>query len=221
MELKQTREGLYYRVGTSDEKMLKESNIKNASSDYSMLKLFDDMVIMDIGANVGGFAARLASKAKRIVCYEPDPSNFEVLKMNTEKFPNVELVHGAIIKGNDPTVTFYMTKSKSANCSGSVYRGRRSVEQTVPAINFASELERIQPNFLKIDIEGSEYDLLTEDLPECVKEVIIEIHHSTDKLTEKYKVLLAYFERQFGPEVNRHDVVYFNRHNCSVVYFKR
>lgn len=221
LEIKTNKEGLYYRVTTSDKQMLMESDINNPKSDYAMLGSFKDLVVMDIGANVGGFAARIAGDAKRVVCYEPDESNFEILKMNCEKFENVDLIRAAVIESDEPNVTFYMTGSNNTHCSGSVNKGRKSLNVTVPAVNLYTEIEQIQPDFLKVDIEGSEYDLFDRDLPRCVKEVVIEIHHPSPKLMDKYYELKGYFERQFGPEVGRKDVIFFNVHKGSVIYYKR
>lgn len=221
MEIKTNKEGLHYREGTSDRQMLMESDINNPKSDYAMLGSFKDLVVMDIGANVGGFAARIADDSKKVVCYEPDESNFEILKMNCDKFPNVELIRAAVIEGLDTSINFYMTGSNNTHCSGSVNKGRKSLVVTVPAINLYTELERVKPDFLKVDIEGSEFDLFDRDLPNYVRGVVIEIHHPSPKLMDKYQTLLDYFKRQFGPEVGRKDVIFFNVHKGSVVYFQR
>src|SRR5512144_2652965 len=46
--------------------------------------------VLDLGANVGLFAARIAPRARRVFCYEPVPANFAQLERNVAPLANVE-----------------------------------------------------------------------------------------------------------------------------------
>ncbi len=163
-----------------------------------MLKNNKDLVIMDIGAHVGSFAVYSGVYGyKKLYCYEPAPCNFELLKENTKDLKDIELINSALsISETNTEIEFYLpTSGKNMGiCSSYVKRGRHEI--SVNTINFKDELERIQPDIIKMDCEGAEYDLLLNtELPECVKRITIEIHLGNKKfktiqapaLIEKFK----------------------------------
>ena len=138
-----------------------------------------DDVIMDIGANIGCFAVYAGEKGyKQLYCYEPEPSNFDLLKENTKHLKKCKLINKAILSSysNDDKIDFYIPKNKvnMGSCSSYVTRGRDKI--SVGTINFKDELDKIKPNIIKMDCEGAEYDLLQTPLPDCVKKITIEIH---------------------------------------------
>src|SRR5438876_3842689 len=51
-------------------------------------------VVVDVGAHIGRYALRAASKASKVIAVEPDPSNFRLLERNVRLngFSNVVLV---------------------------------------------------------------------------------------------------------------------------------
>jgi len=146
-------------------------------------------VIMDIGANIGCFAVYAGLKGyKKLYCYEPEPTNFDLLKENTKHLKKCKVVNKAILstckKGD--TIDFYIPKNRKnmGSCSSYVTRGRDKI--SVETINFKNELKKIQPNIIKMDCEGAEYDLLQTPLPDCVKKITIEIH--LNKKEWRYKL---------------------------------
>tara|TARA_R110000824_G_scaffold396000_1_gene597176 strand:+ start:465 stop:1118 length:654 start_codon:yes stop_codon:yes gene_type:complete len=163
-----------------------------------MLENSQDSVIMDIGGHVGCFAVYCGVYGyKKLYCYEPTPCNFELLKENTKHLKDIELINRALsIEETNTEIDFYLpTSGKNMGiCSSYVKRGRNEI--SVNTINFKDELERIQPDIIKMDCEGAEYDLLLNtELPECVKKITIEIHLGNKKfktiqapaLIEKFK----------------------------------
>jgi FkbM family methyltransferase len=208
--MKQTREGLYYRPDTADRNMLSDSNIKNAKSDYATVDP-KGKVIMDVGANIGGFARRaLALGAHRVVCYEPLPSNIEVLRLNVEN-TDIELIEKCVLGDDTPEVTFYQNASKLSHCSASIKAKKNATSYQVPAINFWTELERIKPSLIKMDIEGAEYNVLHSDLPEYVREITIEIHKTNKIYREKSFALIASLKSQFNQVLLEKEEIVFNK----------
>jgi FkbM family methyltransferase len=115
-------------------------------------------VILDIGANVGGFAvwAHQRWPGSMIYCYEPLSSNFEFLKKNLAPLRNVLLFNRAV---GDPTKTkLYLGKN---NC------GENSFFDLGEQLEQHEDVVTIEPNelpsasILKIDTEGSELDILS------------------------------------------------------------
>jgi FkbM family methyltransferase len=155
-------------------------------------------IIMDIGANIGCFAVYAGLKGfKKIYCYEPESSNFDLLKINASHLDNCELINKALLSSysSDDEIDFYIPKSRKnmGSCSAYIKGGRDKV--SVSTINFKNELDRIKPNIIKMDCEGAEYDLLMTELPDCVKKITMEIHlnkkdwrnNLAPKLIEKFK----------------------------------
>jgi FkbM family methyltransferase len=52
--------------------------------------------VIDIGANVGMFACRVAGSARRIICYEPSLANFSRLARNTRGRDGIVCVREAV-----------------------------------------------------------------------------------------------------------------------------
>src|SRR3989454_3846451 len=55
-------------------------------------------VVVDVGAHIGRYALRAATKASKVIAVEPDPSNFSLLERNVRLngFSNVVLVPHAL-----------------------------------------------------------------------------------------------------------------------------
>ena len=136
-----------------------------------------DKVCVDVGACFGATTAMFADKgAKLIVSIEPDEDNFRMLTKNTAGMP-VHAIRAAAVQRSyeGESATFYLNQRKNRGAhSLFVSRGRPSV--TVPIVRLQEVLEKFQPEVLKVDCEGSEYPLLLETLPPCVKQLTAELH---------------------------------------------
>lgn len=138
--------------------------------------------IIDAGGNVGLasiFFLEFFPKAK-IVIIEPEEINFEIMKFNLSKFPNVTPLHGGIW---------------SKNCKIRIVRDFRDktdwafrVEETLEEGLNAVSLNNIQQNhnfeyidILKIDVEGAEKEIFLSkdanlDFLKKTKCIALEIH---------------------------------------------
>ncbi len=177
--------GLFVRPGTSDQKMLREAAIR----DYSTVDCRGHLCL-DLGGNVGGFILKAAQEgAWAVTSFEPEPQNYAILKENAEAvrkrypFPiRINTVEAAV---SDKTGTFDLTISPGTNspCSASlttkVSHGRHTVPVQVHAIR--EVLQKYRPTLVKMDIEGAEYAVLDEPMPDFVQEMAIEFHGFTKK----------------------------------------
>lgn len=139
-----------------------------------------DKIILDIGANVGLFALHLSSSADKIICIEPTPSHFNLLKKLTNGFKNIECVHGAV-SNQDGIAKFYTSVSNTT--TNSLIARDVSSTLEVPAYTIESiiknaNLDRV--DFIKMDIEGSEYIVLDEAtlsyIGKNIPKILIEFH---------------------------------------------
>jgi FkbM family methyltransferase len=131
-------------------------------------------VILDIGANVGGFAAWAHQRwpGSLIYCYEPLSSNFEFLKTNLASLRNVLLFNRAV---GDPAKTkLFLGKN---NCGENSFYdlGEQSDEHERVVTMEPNELP--PASIVKIDTEGSELDILSR-LASIEYDVILLEYHS-------------------------------------------
>jgi FkbM family methyltransferase len=143
------------------------------------LKDKKDLVILDIGANVGLFTLYAKDSASRIVSVEPTPSHQHLFEKIAGKYENVELVKAAL-SNKDEDINFYICDYNST-CNSLVEREGGVVK--VEGLTFESLLKKVNlehVDFCKIDIEGSEMIAITEETLKPVYDKIdrmfIEVH---------------------------------------------
>tara|TARA_Y100000389_G_C17457740_1_gene519347 strand:+ start:693 stop:1421 length:729 start_codon:yes stop_codon:yes gene_type:complete len=138
-----------------------------------------DLVILDIGANVGLFTLYAKDSASRVVSVEPTPSHQHLFEKITGKYENVELAKVAL-SNKDEDINFYICNYNST-CNSLVEREGDVVK--VEGLTFNSLLKKNNlehVDFCKIDIEGSEMIAITEETLKPVYDKIdrmfIEVH---------------------------------------------
>lgn len=142
-----------------------------------------DPLIIDCGANIGLSAIYFKKlyPAARIIAFEPDETIFRLLKKNvlSQNMIDIELHQKAVwILNGD--LTFFSQGGLSGHIVGE--QGGNTIQ--VPCIRLRDYLN--QPiDFLKIDIEGAEYEVLKDvkDLLIHVKYLFVEYH--SDRSSEQ------------------------------------
>ena len=149
-------------------------------------------VIIDCGANTGLsviYFKTIFPDAK-ITAFEPDVSIFKILHENLKNFgyADVELVNKAVWSENG-SIRFLA----SGGVGGRISNGNdlQSVEMRTARL---SDLLNKEVDFLKIDIEGAEFDVINDckDKLDKVKHIFIEYHSeqsNEQKLDEILKIL--------------------------------
>lgn len=173
--------GILCREGTYDTAVAKE--IKKS---YKTLPI-KGKIVLDIGGNIGGFARYAAiNGAKKVISIEPEESNFKCLQENTRGL-GVVCLRGCLDKEDGETKIYLSTGINAGNTSQTSRRGRFS--QVVPKISFAKIMSSYQPESVKIDCEGAEYNIGRAFMwPSSVKNVCGEIHISGfgEEVARKY-----------------------------------
>jgi FkbM family methyltransferase len=110
--------------------------------------------IWDVGANIGKFAMVLAqaNRDQKVYAFEPNLTEIGWLAYNTRCYANIEIVPLALTKsGESLTAAYDPDFLKLPSPTG----------PRVLTISLDEALRRLgRPAFIKIDIEGGEYDLL-------------------------------------------------------------
>ncbi|RYY87709.1 MAG: FkbM family methyltransferase [Chitinophagaceae bacterium] len=146
-------------------------------------------LVIDVGANAGYFDVLLLSKRKnaRIIAFEPLANNKAYIQRMIDANPALQnqlTVHQKAVTGTPVDhIKLYMEDTAQNTEIASIYasfdpRNTRTVE--VPAVTLSSVIrEHAQVDLLKMDCEGSEYDILyntpAEDLKR-VKLMALEVH---------------------------------------------
>lgn len=172
------------RKNTQDEFIVKEVYEDNC------YKLPDDLsgkVIVDIGANIGAFAAACVDRgSKAIYCFDP------FVSPATKLFPACVILEPYIV-GNRATGRVSVSSLEKSD-EGIYFTGgfntfgkNDGTNETKVTISIESIVSDIQitfpdlPIWIKLDCEGSEYEILSSDLPwERIERIFGECHTLID-----------------------------------------
>lgn len=165
---------IYLRPGTADQDVYDEIFL---AREYD-IDLGDPLFIVDAGAHVGLSSVFLASKYPKatVIAIEPEQSNFAVLLRNVENYRNIKPVRAGLwsrkanLRIQNPNVatwSFRVTEDSSGN--------------GIPALaiqDVMADFNIKHIDVLKMDIEGSELEVLNHSQPwiDAVSVLIIELH---------------------------------------------
>jgi len=168
--------------------------------DKEGIKIEENDVVVDIGANIGLFSLKsVQEKASIIYSIEALPETFKYLKLNTENFNNIIPINKAIYSKSKKVSLYFNDRSPESSI---LFKLDNSNVVDVDAISFNDfifeySIEKI--DYLKIDIEGAEFDLfesIDENyLENNIKKIIMEIHVN-DK--QKYNNLITKISKYFN-----------------------
>lgn len=149
----------------------------------------DASLVIDAGANVGSATAwfRIRYPGARVIAVEADPLVVERLRRNVGADPMVEVVHAAL-SDTDGKVSFVpgrwsvvgRLKHPGDSTPGSTHAGAEAVE--VESVTLDALSRRVgrgaRIDFLKLDVEGSEWRVLSGGLGQ-VDAAVLEVHEPT------------------------------------------
>jgi FkbM family methyltransferase len=131
------------------------------------LTLTRNDTVIDLGAHVGEATVEFARRAGHVHAFEPNPANFDQLAANTARFGNVT-IHRKAVSASTGTARLFFEDAKP----GKFYEGativdgksnvtyEKSVEvETISIIDVLKSIEG-PVAFIKMDIEGAEYQVL-------------------------------------------------------------
>jgi FkbM family methyltransferase len=174
--------------------------------EYHKQKIFERMVkensvVYDIGAHVGFYtllASVLVGKNGKVYAFEPNPRNLNYLKkhLSINKVTNVEVVECAV-SDKDGQCSFDIDKRHDLGHiseTGSFIVKTHSLDSLV----FSNQI--LPPDFIKIDVEGAEFQVLNgarRILKEFAPVLIMDIH--SEEIGKKCIELLTSFDYSFYP----------------------
>lgn len=207
IQLKSFESPVWLRSGTSDADVFHQIYVyKHYNLPY---KNIHPKIILDLGANIGLSARYFASRFPdaKIIALEPESSNFEMLCKNTEKYPNIFPVQAGVYH-SDSWLNVESVYDQS-HWAFSVRETANPDENSVKGRSVRSLMEEFKIEYidiLKVDIEGSEIELFSQNYEEWLSAtdmVIIELHDGYRKGTSRtfFKAISQYpFSTSFHGE---------------------
>jgi len=165
--------------------------------------------VVDIGAHIGVFSLySLLSGAERVLAYEPEERNFELLRENVKANDvggRIQALKLAVWSDDEQRTLF--TSRGTAFHGFFPDRLHAGGSERVNCVGINTLLDRVNyPVLLKIDAEGSEYEIvnaITEENMQKVGRICAECHVGTPRLRPLYPTLLQQL-RSRGFSISTH-----------------
>ena len=195
-----------------------EDPIFNNYNEFFVDKIYDDLnlknlnICFDIGSNVGLFTKYLKlNNCNKIFCFEPNKTAFNSLQKNLNVESEVELFNLAVSYNNE-SLRLYIDNNNSLISSAHDIKNNYYDVETI-TLKDIFERNKIQKvDFVKIDIEGMEFDLienLEDSIFQKIDKFLIEYHdfYFTDG-SQKLEKLKNKLNLMGYDIVNNHKYIY-------------
>jgi FkbM family methyltransferase len=181
-------------------------------------KVYDDVripisagdIVVDMGAHIGAFAVRAARLAHRgqVYAYEASAKNYALLTENRQLngLKNLHIENSAI---SDRCGELPLYTPAGNSILGSLLQETSSFKEMVQSTTFSAiiaEHALEQVDFLKVDVEGAEFDILFD----CSDETFAKIRH----------LVIEYHDFEGGKRSHLDLVNLLNLHGFKVVVEK-
>jgi FkbM family methyltransferase len=137
--------------------------------------------IVDAGANIGDETIRFRffHPEATIVAIEPASDNFRILELNTWTDPKIHRIRGGLWSKD----CLLRVAPGPTNEGFRVSEADKADQTTVPAVSIETILKRFQPpeiDILKLDIEGSEFEVFSNNTWSWIQKVKVLIFECPD-----------------------------------------
>lgn len=147
-------------------------------------------IILDVGANIGVHTLKLAEISGddgRVYAFEPDPINRQRLEENIKinNLENIEIIGKACSNKNDKTeIRRFEENWGASSLKDRSVRDNPDQIKEVKTIKLSSFIENrnIEPDFIKIDVEGLEKEVIEglDEQLDKVDKIFIELHNDAN-----------------------------------------
>jgi len=140
-------------------------------------------LVIDAGAYIGLASVYFANRYPEagILAIEPEPSNFNMLKLNTSLYPKVSLIQGAVWN-NSSVLTIANPSAKKWAFQVREASNSASTGPKISGIKISDALKlsgSTHIDILKLDVEGAEVEIFSSNYEDWLAKVdllIVELH---------------------------------------------
>ena len=158
-------------------------------------------VVVDCGAHIGEISQHFIDRGAVVHAFEPHPEAFAKLSSRFRNVPNVHCYNQAVSKEAGQLKLFLTPEDGGMGAvqASSLMAEKDNISTDryveVEAIRLADFLAALgHVRFLKMDIEGAEYDVLPDMIDQGVQSnidyIVVETHERSDGLKAKHTALL-------------------------------
>lgn len=162
-----------------------------------------DMVVLDIGSNIGIVTQYMRDFAKKVYAVEPSSEHFEALKKNVEfnKWDNVVPIKAAI---SDKDGEMMLNQNPANRTCHSLALDYKKGGEKVKTICFETLFKKYKikkVDFMKFDVEGSEGLILMgksfKKVADKVSAIMVEFHLPDFPKIVEYMIGLGYKAKRY------------------------
>lgn len=140
--------------------------------------------VIDCGAHIGAFTRLALLKGAHVLAIEPHSDNFRYLMANTTGAKNLKLVQAILYDGNQ--VLFRTDPDRNELHKVIAYSDpSENTHRSVRLDELVDKFGITRIDLLKMDIEGSEYEVLYNlDCLDIVEQITMEWHYGSSNLAK-------------------------------------
>lgn len=191
-----------------DDEIKNQINEIFSDKEYKLARRKKNMVVLDVGANVGMFDIYIKDWAKKIYAVEPSKRCFDCLKVNTKDWDNIEIFNTGFLNRIGKR---YIYGNGDETPQNMMMEGEHKELVDITTIeDFMTKNKIAHVDVMKIDTEGAEYVILADqsflNVAPKIDFIIGETHYMNRALPEHvlmmlekagFKAKLLPFENQF------------------------
>lgn len=187
-----TKDGAKYKVDGYSNLIIEETRL-----DYDWSDLRQDDIVLDIGANIGGFTIGAALKAKHV--YAVEPIFYKELEVNVKlnNLKNVTILTSALGSGSGENVNLSFNKIERKNIP------THSLIQIINMIESKS-LGIHKVSFIKCDCEGGEWFIQPSEL-QGIRRIELELHPDLHPTEKNSPDLISYIKNNWNTTITNED----------------
>ena len=199
-----------------------EQNYQRLQREYALKQVKQFRTAVDIGGNLGFWSRDFCERFNKVVIFEPEPSNIECLKENIKMHSNY-ILHEVGLGQTNEIKEFYTSLTTSG--AHSFYRDQvfeDTVKKTTLPIKRLDEYNLTDVDLIKIDTQGSEYDILLggkQTLLDNNAVLNIEIEHKSETHKKQAVKIIDFLNsigyREFGRSRKKEVVFVKTKNNTS------
>ena len=187
MKIIETSVGPMYVRNNWDEAVIKEVIENHEYERWGEITINPYDTVIDCGSHIGSFTRLALSYGAKVLAIEPDEENFEVLLKNTEKSVNLKILKAVLWNGQNTNFVKFADRGELSKISP-----KGELRQTISLNKVVKAFNLKQIDLLKMDIEGSEYEVLYHfKYFHKVKQITMEWHYGASKFAK----LLIFLEK--------------------------